>query len=1450
MDDFQQAHEEFLRQLSDEERTQFTQIRSSQIFLDEFKKLGQFAKKHTKWTKLLRSVEKCSEKLDPYFDVVGITIQSHPEWAAIAWGAFRLVLLLASNYGTFFDKLAGLLEQLSARLPLYASLVPTLKESKAGAEITQGFQASLRAVYGDLFEIFRGIARVFTQKSGKLRKTPIVIGELLWQPFDVRFANILRRFDAHCEILKSEVDFLHIKMSGSMLRSQVEEKSRNENQQAKLTEHRKLVSQMKQQLSDSEKQFLIERIRAWIQPTPFVEVFKRLSAVREEGTAEWIFQEEEYKRWLLKDVDENLIQPMERFLWVRGNPGTGKSVLATSVIQELMAISTASQVPPPLVTFFFFEYNANDGCPAPRGFAYRAILSQLLTQFQDDKDILEILSFALLQRRHGQLIATTDELVDLLRMLASHITCWYLVIDGVDECEDSDNLLLELSNALGDQPTKILLLSRPNVRFLRRKMQQLQILTVSRLLNEADLRIYFDTHLELLQDLDIIPNHASRPLLVEHLLTGADGMFQWAMLMIAHLQSDGLMPRERLDVITKLKSPERLEDMYIRILWSLAKKLFSEQSLARRLFLWLTFAKRTIRANQLQDILSQQREESSEQPTEIRCRAKEDGFVDFEHSAVMVSGSLVEKRLEPFSETTIYSFTHRSVLEFFKSRCEDPSATYGSKAGTMDYFLPGAYEAEAELTLACLSYIFQRVPGKPLSGNMFEAASRESLCDSLPFVGYAAQCWPRHLMSTRAPLKTMRAHNLDMIRQSMEAIFAILRRFLLSRLLPMVWVELKYTFETRSSSHEELHDALLQWSEWARELNMSALPSDDVEIPSAVAAFAGDLTRLHELWGDTLLVGPHQIWNDVTAFTSSPFFVTTAAVNIKFLASESFNRAGLSTTPLSKISRDDPSTDFLAILTIWPSRSFEMQCRNANTRHRKRKAPTNDVFEGWIAQYEIWNITYEDPITVETSRISLESTEVHIQYERFRKYVQGSGKPISTQTAGKELALHFPSSIDSDLNTFTVLRTVFKRRQSVPLGLHPISTDASEERWRSIPMPIMHTIHATLLYGLPTSTEPKTTGAIPETEPVVSSRPQALRLSKTPAFRLTVFRDYVLYQSLDGREALGENEDTAGTIAIYLLTTLPGGCDDVRLLGCIKGESICGSISHCVFHPEYPLLAFHYQSTIGGPRLFLWCFTKGDSSNTHSSVVLGHEVLQPGSKCDVSTSVATAGGRVKHLQFSALGTELSYQLYNSSYHNREYIGGCFVYDLARRQAEIGRSNSQILSQSLMKVSPQRLAMERTNVLPHSMTLGQEVRHMNGTTTSLSFDVGASNRSVKLVHRESGVEKEQSLLSLPAWEDIKNVSVSIRTPSRSREDKVTIILNKTAKPFYTLRNGDHLTAPAVVKKDVRAIMPLKRASSSKLGGDKLSAGWGGICFCPENFAEDGGPSQKKASISDV
>jgi len=346
-------------------------------------------------------------------------------------------------------------------------------------------------------------------------------------------------------------------------------------------------------------------------------------------------------------------------------------------------------------------------------------------------------------------MATTGEMLDIIKTVASRIDHWYIIIDAIDECREADDLLLELHIALGGGKTKILLFNRPNCRFLRERIDARQVITVNRLKNEDDLRMYFETHVQRLQDLHVLPHAAPIEQLLAQLLTGADGIFQWARLMMIHLQSDGLSPWQRLNVITALTTPEQLDTMYIRILKLLSNKLASEQELARRILVWVAFGKRPLTADQMQDVLTPPMA-GGDQPLNKLCQKPEERSLTYlEHSAVMVSGGLIKQRWSPHAGPMIYTFVHGSVRDFFETRCAASEAASNEKPGNIDYFLPAIFEVEAELAFVCLSYLLHKMPAGPLSGNIFEPASPETLSDLRPFLSYAAVCWPFHLISMR-----------------------------------------------------------------------------------------------------------------------------------------------------------------------------------------------------------------------------------------------------------------------------------------------------------------------------------------------------------------------------------------------------------------------------------------------------------------------------------------------------------------------------------------------------------------------------------------------------------------------------------------------------------------------------------------------------------------------------
>jgi len=44
-----------------------------------------------------QAVNRASRRLQPYFDIIGIFCQSHPEYSCLGWGAIRLVFLVSKH---------------------------------------------------------------------------------------------------------------------------------------------------------------------------------------------------------------------------------------------------------------------------------------------------------------------------------------------------------------------------------------------------------------------------------------------------------------------------------------------------------------------------------------------------------------------------------------------------------------------------------------------------------------------------------------------------------------------------------------------------------------------------------------------------------------------------------------------------------------------------------------------------------------------------------------------------------------------------------------------------------------------------------------------------------------------------------------------------------------------------------------------------------------------------------------------------------------------------------------------------------------------------------------------------------------------------------------------------------------------------------------------------------
>lgn len=145
---------------------------------------------------------------------------------------------------------------------------------------------------------------------------------------------------------------------------------------------------------------------------------------RQPTTGTWLLESEELKQWYSIPGSH---------LWLKGIPGGGKTVLAGAVIQEALGrASTASKDIG--VAFFFCDYK-NETTHSPVN-----ILGSIAYQIALQKDE----AFELLKNHYEELHPKrslsrpldADELRATISRMSTQFEHVYIILDGVDECQD------------------------------------------------------------------------------------------------------------------------------------------------------------------------------------------------------------------------------------------------------------------------------------------------------------------------------------------------------------------------------------------------------------------------------------------------------------------------------------------------------------------------------------------------------------------------------------------------------------------------------------------------------------------------------------------------------------------------------------------------------------------------------------------------------------------------------------------------------------------------------------------------------------------------------------------------------------------------------------------------------------------------------------------------------
>ncbi|KIW69219.1 hypothetical protein, variant [Phialophora macrospora] len=159
-------------------------------------------------------------------------------------------------------------------------------------------------------------------------------------------------------------------------------------------------------------------------------------------TCRWLLDRPEYKDWLsLEKVSEH-----HGFLWIKGNPGTGKST-----IMKFALAATKRTMPEAIFINFFFNARGDELEKTVLGM-YRSLLFRLLDELQDLQDV-----FALLPPKLSESKTSYVWEVGALQSLFGHavqglgrrsLVCF---IDALDECEEDEiRTMITFFEHLGD----------------------------------------------------------------------------------------------------------------------------------------------------------------------------------------------------------------------------------------------------------------------------------------------------------------------------------------------------------------------------------------------------------------------------------------------------------------------------------------------------------------------------------------------------------------------------------------------------------------------------------------------------------------------------------------------------------------------------------------------------------------------------------------------------------------------------------------------------------------------------------------------------------------------------------------------------------------------------------------------------------------------------------------
>ncbi|KAH9044110.1 hypothetical protein EDB83DRAFT_1577202 [Lactarius deliciosus] len=472
---------------------------------------------------------------------------------------------------------------------------------------------------------------------------------------------------------------------------------------------KQVVQQLASSVDDMKWNESRKSLREWVFPPDPSTNHNIACDLHHGGTAQWFFQGSMFGEW----------KSTGSLLWIYGKPGSGKTILCSAIVQDVISLRELGSAS---MAYFYFDFRDLDKQHI------RNLLPSLLIQLSSQSDPRrDILSRLYLAHDNGEEKPRVGVMIQCLRDMLT-ITDQrpiYIILDALDECPISSGipspreqvvaLVKDLVN-LRLPHLHICVTSRPEFD-IRATLGPLAVHSVSLHDQSGQKQDIVDyVHSVVYSDSETMMKkwrEADKKMVGDALSEKADGMFRWVFCQLETLRQ--CLPQSVRRTLNEL--PESLDETYERVMMEIKK---ANQVHAYRMLQCLTVAVRPLSVAELAEVLAFDFDVAKDGIPELNSNWR---WEDHEQAVLSTCSSLIA--VVPGQGSPIVQFSHFSVKEFLMSD------RLAKSTGDISQYHISLEDAHTVLAQASL-------------GVLLRDLDVTNDADSAPLAQYAGEHWVTH----------------------------------------------------------------------------------------------------------------------------------------------------------------------------------------------------------------------------------------------------------------------------------------------------------------------------------------------------------------------------------------------------------------------------------------------------------------------------------------------------------------------------------------------------------------------------------------------------------------------------------------------------------------------------------------------------------------------------------